>query len=460
MKSALIVPLVACFALSGCFDVSVRTQNASSSGQIDIGVTISTSARSFSSYQSLSSSSVADSSVGLSSVQSSVIASSTPMLSSSAPSSFNSSSEGWIGESSSSLDASSSSSSSFSSESSLSSVAQSSQVSSSVASSVASVSSSSAGTSSSAAGMAYRGVNLAGADFGEGFLPGIYDTHYTYPSQSSVDYFLSKGMNHIRLPFRWERLQPNLNGSFDATEQGRLYSLVESATSAGAYVLLDPHNYARYHNEIIGSSQVPYAAFADFWSRLANLFKHNPRVLFGLVNEPRDMPTEQWLTAANAAIAAIRQAGATNVIMVPGNAWTGAHSWNQSWYGTPNAQVMTGIVDPINNFVIEVHQYFDSDHSGTDPVCVANGQQVLTEFTSWLRTHNLKGYLGEFAGADNEPCRQAVVAALSYMQSNQDVWVGWAWWAAGPWWAEYMYTLEPSGSGDRPQMQWLAPYLQ
>ncbi|MGN0922215.1 MAG: glycoside hydrolase family 5 protein [Cellvibrio sp.] len=441
MKSALFLPLVACIALSGCFDVSVRTQNASSSGQIDIGVTISTSAMSFSSSSSLSSSAPVASSSSHSQI-SSIVASSSSLnsvvvTSSSAPIVV--------------------ASSSVSSQIAVSSVAQSSSVSSSsaISSSVAS----SAAASSVSSGLAYRGVNLAGADFGERNLPGIYDTDYTYPTQSSVDYFLSKGMNHIRLPFRWERLQRSLNGNFDATEQARLYAIVESATAAGAYVLLDPHNYARYNNQIIGSNQVPYAAFADFWSRLANLFKHNPGVMFGLVNEPRDMPTEQWLTAANAAIAAIRQTGATNLIMVPGNAWTGAHSWNQSWYGTPNAQVMTGVVDPLNKFVIEVHQYFDSDHSGTDPTCTANGQQVLTEFTAWLRTHNLKGYLGEFAGADNAACRQAVEAALSYMQSNQDVWVGWAWWAAGPWWAEYMYTLEPSASGDRPQMQWLAPYL-
>jgi endoglucanase len=37
--------------------------------------------------------------------------------------------------------------------------------------------------------------------------------------------------------------------------------------------------------------------------------------------------------------------------MVPGNGWTGAHSWFQAYYGTPNASVMSGIVDPGNNFV-------------------------------------------------------------------------------------------------------------
>ena len=30
--------------------------------------------------------------------------------------------------------------------------------------------------------VAYRGVNLASADFGEQHLPGSFGTHYTYPS--------------------------------------------------------------------------------------------------------------------------------------------------------------------------------------------------------------------------------------------------------------------------------------
>ncbi len=49
----------------------------------------------------------------------------------------------------------------------------------------------------------------------------------------------------------------------------------------------------------------------------------NPKVIFGLMNEPHDLPTENWLTAANVAIAAIRATGATNLITVPGNAFTG-----------------------------------------------------------------------------------------------------------------------------------------
>ena len=38
-----------------------------------------------------------------------------------------------------------------------------------------------------------RGVNLAGAEFGEHMIPGQQGTHYTFNSEASYEYFASKG---------------------------------------------------------------------------------------------------------------------------------------------------------------------------------------------------------------------------------------------------------------------------
>ena len=323
------------------------------------------------------------------------------------------------------------------------------------------------------AALSYTGVNLAGADFGEGNLPGIYNTHYTYPTAAEVDYYTSKGMNTFRLPFRWERLQQSQNAAFNAAELGRMDTIVNYATSQGAHVVLDPHNYARYFGDVIGSGTVSNAAFADFWTRLANEYKDNDRVIFGLMNEPNTMPTEQWLSAANAAIAAIRNTGATNLILVPGNAWTGAHSWTQNWYGTPNASIMLGVVDPGDNFAFDVHQYLDSDSSGTTSNIVSPtiGQQRLVEFTNWLHANDRRGFLGEFGAANStigtgftQIGDEAIDNMLNYIEANDDVWLGWTWWAGGPWWGEYQFTLEPTNLGqpsqaDRPTMAVLTPHL-
>jgi endoglucanase len=297
------------------------------------------------------------------------------------------------------------------------------------------------------------GVNLAGAEFnGQAF----------WPNATEMQYFKSKGMNVIRLPFMWERLQPTLGQNFDTTYFNALRQVVSAANAQQLKVILDPHNYARFNNAIVGSSGLSFSQYADLWTRLANEFRNNPQVIFGLMNEPNNMSTETWLQAANSAIVAIRATGATQLILVPGNAWTGAHSWTQNWYGTPNATVMTGIVDSGSNYAFELHQYFDSDFSGTSATCTAGtGSAQLTAVTAWLRTQGKKGLLGEFAGGNNTNCRTAIESALSYMQNNSDVWMGWTWWAAGPQWGEYIFTLEPTGSPaiDRPQMSWLLPFM-
>jgi endoglucanase len=325
----------------------------------------------------------------------------------------------------------------------------------------------------------YTGVNLSGAEFGATSLPGTYNTDYTYPTNAEVDYFTGKGMNTFRLPFRWERLQPTANTPLNAAELGRMNAFVNYATSKGDYVILDPHNFARYYpgsniesssTNIVGSSTVPNSQFADFWSRVATQYKGNSHVIFNLMNEPNTMPTEQWVSAANAAITAIRTAGASNLILVPGNGYTGAWTWSSNFYGTPNATAMLNITDPGNNYAFDVHQYLDSDGSGThstinndDPT---TGSQRLTAFTQWLHDNHKRGFLGEFAVAastvgtgSSQIGDEALTNMLNLVQSNSDVWMGWTWWAGGPWWGNYMFLLDPVNGQDQPQMAVLQSFL-
>src|SRR6476620_10509787 len=137
----------------------------------------------------------------------------------------------------------------------------------------------------------YTGVNLSGAEFGQNVLPGTYNVNYTYPTQTEVDYFRSKGMNIFRLCFRWERLQQSTNANFNSTEFSRFHGFVAATTAKGMYVILDPHNFQRYYPDpanfqssaqgLVGSA-VPDSAFVDFWSRLAGIYKTNDHVIFHL----------------------------------------------------------------------------------------------------------------------------------------------------------------------------------
>jgi endoglucanase len=319
-----------------------------------------------------------------------------------------------------------------------------------------------------------RGVNLAGADFGENRpLPGTYVTDYIYPNQSEVDYFNAKGMGIYRLPFLWERLQRTLYAKFDADEQARLDAFVNATTAKGKIVILDPHNYARYFGALIGSSAVPNAAFADFWRRLAEHFKGNKNVVFGVMNEPyskqtpdnsgpaQPLPVAQWVSAANDAIAAIRSTGAGNTILVPGTRFSGAWTWfGKDSDGASNAEAMLEITDSGNNLVFEVHQYLDTYASGTEDLCLSAtiGSERLKAFTGWLRDNNRKGFLGEFSSGQNALCDAALEDTVRYVETNKDVWRGWTYWAAGPYWKPGT-SLEPQGNQDARQMPILQKFL-
>lgn len=313
--------------------------------------------------------------------------------------------------------------------------------------------------------LAFAGINLAGAEFGR--IPGRHATDYSYPTPQTIDYYAGLGFNLIRVPVRWERLQPRLGVDLAGAEQAMLAAVVERASAKGQSVIIDPHNYARRRVEddgwktehYVGSDAVPNAAFADFWSRLAHAYKGNPRVIFGLMNEPAGIAVSPWLAAANAAVASIRRTDASNLILVPGVAFTGAHSWISS-----GNVAMQGIVDPGGNFAFEVHQYLDRDSSGTSPQAMSAsiGSERIRAFQDWARENRFTALLGEFGAADNEQSLEALQDLCRTLETNSDVWLGWAAWAGGTWWPpDYMFNLGPSKDGRiRKQTQILADHAR
>jgi endoglucanase len=311
------------------------------------------------------------------------------------------------------------------------------------------------------------GVNIAGGEFWlarrSADMAPQYGVNYSYPTKAEIDYFAGKGMNFFRYQFLWETLQPELNAPLNQADLERLKTSVRYATARKLVVLLDPHDYARYYvTNIVGGPKVSAADFADFWRRLAAEFADDPYVWFGLVNEPNNMPTQQWFDDANTAIAAIRSTGARNMILVPGNAWTGAHSWTAEDYGgESNAKGILTIKDPLHYWAIEVHQYLDEDSSGTHDNVVSStiGSERLKKFVDWCRQNKMHAFLGEFGVPVTTNGEASLNDMLQSMESDNDVWLGWTWWAAGSRWGDYMFTLEPEHREDRRQMSWLKPHL-
>lgn len=304
-----------------------------------------------------------------------------------------------------------------------------------------------------------RGVNISGAEYGG--PDGKAGTDYIYPDEETLDWARDRGMTAIRLPFRWERLQPALGGPLDVIELQRLKDSVYAANARGLTVILDPHNYAAFRDRKIGTKDVSVDALADFWRRLSPTFSGNPDVVFGLMNEPAGITASVWFDAAQTSINAIRKAGAGNLVLVPGTIWSGASHWFDAQEGGSNASVFERLTDPGGRYAFEFHQYMDADFSGTGSNCprTADALAALTQVTDWLRQNGYIGFLGEFGGTDAPDCLDGLMKIAGYLQRNSDVWIGWSAWAAGKWWGDYPLSLQPVGSIDKPQISVLRPYL-
>ncbi|KAL4891488.1 FII-CMCase [Aspergillus ambiguus] len=298
------------------------------------------------------------------------------------------------------------------------------------------------------------GSNESGAEFGQGNIPGVLGTDYIWPDASTIGTLRSAGMNIFRVAFMMERLVPStMTGAADATYMKDLKATVKSITDLGAYAVIDPHNFGRYYGNIISST----TDFAAFWTTVAKEFASNDKVIFDTNNEYHDMDQTLVLNLNQAAINAIRAAGATSqYIFVEGNSYSGAWTWASV---NDNLKALT---DPSNKIVYEMHQYLDSDGSGTSSTCVSStiGKERVTAATEWLKANGKLGFLGEFAGGANSVCQTAVTGMLDYLSQNTDVWLGAAWWAAGPWWGTYIFNMEPpSGTGYTNYLSLLKPYF-
>lgn len=221
------------------------------------------------------------------------------------------------------------------------------------------------------AGGVLRGVNVAGGEYEQpGFNnenPGIYDIHYRYPNAESYEFLANRGHRLVRLPFRWERVQPVPGGEFDEKEMERLRSSIAGAREARLSLILDCHNYARYAtpsgDQVIGESAIGTHHFNDLWGRLSANFARDETVIgYGLMNEPHTMsgrdglsPAEAWEDVSYKALEAIRATGDSKLVLVSGYDWSSARSWRDHhpapWMEDSNVRY-------------EAHQYFDLTNTG------------------------------------------------------------------------------------------------
>jgi endoglucanase len=303
-----------------------------------------------------------------------------------------------------------------------------------------------------------RGVNVSGAEFHSNKIPGVLNKDYTYPNPVDFDYIRDMGANVIRLPFRWERIQPELMKELDPKELRSLSSTVEQANRAGLCVIIDVHNYATYRGKKIGSDEVPADAFVDLWTRLASAFDDSDKTIFDLMNEPAKIDIGDWAQLAQQTVKALRKHGSKNIILVSGGSWSGAHSWMK---GNPsNADAFADFKDPQKRTWLQAHQYADPGFAGIKQDCVDPDRlsKVMKHLTDWARDNHQKLFLGEFGTPGSENCLAALDAIVAGT-GDTDVWRGWTYWAMGRWWGKYPMSIQPQEGRDAPQTAVLKKYL-
>ena len=163
----------------------------------------------------------------------------------------------------------------------------------------------------------------------------------------------------------------------------------------------------------------------------------------------QDLPSiTTWAATVQAAVTAIRQAGATSqMILLPGNDYTSAASFISNGSGDA-LKTVTNPDGSTTGLVFDVHKYLDSDGSGTNAECVTdNISAAFQPLASWLRQNNRQAFLSETGGGNTASCQQHLCAALNFINQNSDVYVGYTSWAAGSFDTSYVLSDTPTNNG-------------
>ncbi|KAJ7255315.1 endoglucanase [Mycena rebaudengoi] len=307
----------------------------------------------------------------------------------------------------------------------------------------------------------FTGVNIAGFDFGcngDGSCsPGAawppLTQYFGADGLGQMTHFAKDdGFNVFRLPVAWQYLTGYVLGAPINQTNLMIYdALVQACLSTGASCIIDIHNYARWERGIIGQGGPTNAQFAATWGAIAAFYKGNPKIIFGLMNEPHDVPDiNLWAGSVQAAVTAIRNAGATtHMILLPGNNWTSA----ATFVSNGSADALKKVVNPdgsTTNLIFDVHKYLDFDNSGTNPLiewdreCVTNNiAEAWAPLAQWLRCNKRQAFNTETGGGNVASCFKFMCQQIAFQAQNSDVFLGYVGWSAGNFFTGYVLDEVP-----------------
>lgn len=245
----------------------------------------------------------------------------------------------------------------------------------------------------------------------------------------------------------WQFLVNNkLGADLDAGNMGKYDQLVQACLATGAHCMIDIHNFARWDGSIIGQGGPTDEQFARLWSQLATRYASSDHVVFELMNEPHDLDVAAWARTCQAAVTAIRAAGATaQTILLPGSNFDSAATLTDPVKG--GAAALMAVTNPdggTDGLLLDIHKYLDVDNSGTHAECVTDNVAALAGVADFLRRAGRKGLVSETGASSDATCIKAFCAQNAFVNANSDVFVGLVAWAAGGFDGSYLLSLTPS----------------
>ncbi|KAJ3814343.1 endoglucanase [Lentinula aff. lateritia] len=307
--------------------------------------------------------------------------------------------------------------------------------------------------------LTFTGVNIAGFDFGcgsdgtcnpTGAWPPLTQYYGMDGAGQMQHYTSTDGYNVFRLPVGWQFLTNGvLGGDLDADNLAEYDALVQTCLATGASCIIDIHNYARWNGLIIGQGGPTNDQFAAIWTSIATKYADEEKIIFGVMNEPHDIPDiNLWAGSVQAAVTAIRNAGATKqLILLPGNNWTSAETFVSNGSG-PALLTVTNPDGSTTGLIFDVHKYLDFDNSGTNEECVTNNiDSSWAPLATWLRENGRQAFNTETGGGNVASCVEYMCQQIAYQAQNSDVFLGYVGWAAGNFAPTYVLGEAPTQSG-------------
>ncbi|KAG0147470.1 hypothetical protein CROQUDRAFT_61622 [Cronartium quercuum f. sp. fusiforme G11] len=274
-----------------------------------------------------------------------------------------------------------------------------------------------------------NGVNMAGLEFGIWTNGEKNGNPSVQPPIDQIQHFVPEGVNLFRFPFGWQYLQPIIKGALDPTQLATLDKYVNATIEKRSFAVIDLHNYGRRDGKIVGQSDLGADALVDLWTKLALHYKNRRHVIFGVMNEPHDLESKSWISVVQQVVTAIRNAGAHNYILMPGNNWSHLKTFAEDYNGG-----MSSIKNPSGStkgLIFEIHQYFDSDGSGTTKECNQDHLNELTSVVTLLKKDDRQALITEMGGGNTKSCADVITKFVTEVDKNYPTIAGSAIWSAG-----------------------------